>query len=178
MFQLLSNMSIVRTIKVVFSSIKPIILAFFYVGIFASGSSLVNGICLSILSGLSAKISPDTLAAYSVVMRIEVIFMLLISGIGVSIVTGTASSIGKKDFDAVWRVSIVGVLFATIVVGFTGYLVVTNSHWLLKVISVPENIQAISERYLSIICWSYPFMALLFLVYLLVKALAGLNYFL
>lgn len=156
----LSKLLAFKALTVTFSSIKPILLTFIYVGIYASASSLVNGLCSSLLSSFAAKINPEVLAAYSVVLRIEVILMLLISGIGVSIVTGTASALGRKDLNTAWDVSLVGILVATVVIGILGFIVSSKSLKIFQIISLPNDVFKFSQKYLSIVSWSYPFMAI------------------
>jgi Na+-driven multidrug efflux pump len=156
----LSKLLAFKALTVTFSSIKPILLTFIYVGIYASASSLVNGLCSSLLSSFAAKINPEVLAAYSVVLRIEVILMLLISGIGVSIVTGTASALGRKDLNTAWDVSLVGILVATVVIGILGFIVSSKSLQIFQIISLPNDVFKFSQKYLSIVSWSYPFMAI------------------
>lgn len=131
------------------------------IGFFTSASSIITGLALIVLSGIAgSRYGLDVLAAYGIMMRIEVIMMMVMSSVGVAVVTTCAGAMGRKDPDTAAAAAKIGVMATVVLVGLIGILCAIFPDLVLWPFSLTTAVHAHAQAYLSTVGWTFPLMAL------------------
>lgn len=131
------------------------------IGFFTSASSIITGLALIMLSGVAgSRYGRDALAAYGIMMRIEVIMMLVVSSMGVALVTSCAGALGRNDPETAAASARIGVGASVMLVGAVGILFALVPDLALWAFSLTDPAHAYAQSYLSKVGWTFPLMAL------------------
>ena len=129
------------------------------VGLPASLSMIVMAVGQGVFNKILVHISVETVAAYQVAGRLDMLVFLPIFSIAASLTTLIGMFYGAKEFEALRFTIRYGIISALIITIFSSALVYIFADQVVRFFTEDESIVLIAVNFLQIFAFAYPFIA-------------------
>jgi len=129
------------------------------VGLPASLSMIVMAVGQGVFNKILVHISVETVAAYQVAGRLDMLVFLPIFSIAASLTTLVGMFYGAKEFEALRFTIRYGIISALIITIFSSALVYIFADQVVRFFTEDESIVIIAVNFLQIFAFAYPFIA-------------------
>jgi putative MATE family efflux protein len=129
------------------------------VGLPASLSMIVMAVGQGVFNKILVHISVETVAAYQVAGRLDMLVFLPIFSIAASLTTLIGMFYGAKEFEALRFTIRYGIISALIITIFSSALVYLFADQVVRFFTEDESIVLIAVNFLQIFAFAYPFIA-------------------
>ena len=129
------------------------------VGLPASLSMIVMAVGQGVFNKILVHISVETVAAYQVAGRLDMLVFLPIFSIAASLTTLVGMFYGAKEFEALRFTIRYGIISALIITIFSSALVYIFADQVVRFFTEDESIVLIAVNFLQIFAFAYPFIA-------------------
>ena len=129
------------------------------VGLPASLSMIVMAVGQGVFNKILIHISVETVAAYQVAGRLDMLVFLPIFSIAASLTTLIGMFYGAKEFEVLRFTIRYGIISALIITIFSSALVYISADQVVRFFTEDESIVLIAVNFLQIFAFAYPFIA-------------------
>ena len=129
------------------------------VGLPASLSMIVMAVGQGVFNKILVHISVETVAAYQVAGRLDMLVFLPIFSIAASLTTLIGMFYGAKEFEVLRFTIRYGIISALIITIFSSALVYISADQVVRFFTEDESIVLIAVNFLQIFAFAYPFIA-------------------
>ena len=142
-----------------FSFSSDIILDIIKIGLPASLSMIVMAVGQGVFNKILVHISVETVAAYQVAGRLDMLVFLPIFSIAASLTTLIGMFYGAKEYEALRFTIRYGIVSALIITIFSSVMVYIFADQVVRFFTEDESIVIIAVNFLQIFAFAYPFIA-------------------
>jgi putative MATE family efflux protein len=142
-----------------FSFSSDIILDIIKIGLPASLSMIVMAVGQGVFNKILVHISVETVAAYQVAGRLDMLVFLPIFSIAASLTTLIGMFYGAKEYEALRFTIRYGIFSALIITIFSSAVVYIFADQVVRFFTEDESIVIIAVNFLQIFAFAYPFIA-------------------
>jgi putative MATE family efflux protein len=142
-----------------FSFSSDIILDIIKIGLPASLSMIVMAVGQGVFNKILVHISVETVAAYQVAGRLDMLVFLPIFSIAASLTTLIGMFYGAKEYEALRFTIRYGIVSALIITIFSSAMVYIFADQVVRFFTEDESIVIIAVNFLQIFAFAYPFIA-------------------
>jgi putative MATE family efflux protein len=129
------------------------------IGLPASLSMIVMAVGQGVFNKILAHISVETVAAYQVAGRLDMLVFLPIFSIAASLTTLVGMFYGAKEYEALRFTIRYGIVSALIITIFSSAMVYIFADQVVRFFTEDESIVIIAVNFLQIFAFAYPFIA-------------------